>query len=60
MGDQIPVIEEKPITTCGYRKFQLDFLGDHLNTCTVHSGVKKEHDWMVDQITDLFHTTHIE
>ena len=31
---------------------------DHLNTCTVHSGVKKAHDWTVDQITDLFHTTH--
>jgi hypothetical protein len=33
-------------------------LGDHLNTCTAHSGVKKVHDWMVDQLPDLFHTTH--
>jgi hypothetical protein len=24
----------------------------------VHSGAKKTHDWMVDQITDLFRTTH--
>ena len=31
MGAQIPVIAEKPLTTCGYRKFQLDPLGDHLN-----------------------------
>ena len=34
-------------------------LGDHLNTCTVHSGAKKAHDWMVDQIADLFRTTQI-
>ncbi len=58
MGAQIPVIAEKPLTTCGCKKFQLDPLGDHLNTCTALSGTKKKHDWMVDQITDLFHTTH--
>ena len=29
-------------------------LGDHLNTCTAHSGAKKAHDWMVDQVVDLF------
>jgi hypothetical protein len=46
------------LTTCGYRKFQLDPLGDHLNTCTAHSGAKKAHDWMVDQLPDLFRTTH--
>jgi hypothetical protein len=40
------------------RKFQLDPLGDHLNTCTSHSGAKKAHDWMVDQLADLFRTTH--
>ncbi len=38
--------------------FQLDPLGDHLNTCTTHLGVKKAHDWMVDQIADLFRTMH--
>ena len=43
---------------CGCRTFQLDSLGDHLNTCTDHSGVKKAHDWMVDQVADLFRTTH--
>ncbi len=27
-------------------------------TCTAHSGVKKTHDWVVDQLVDLFRTTH--
>ncbi len=58
MGTQIPPISEKSLATCGCRKFQLDPLGDHLNTCTVHSGAKKAHDWMVDQVPDLFLTTH--
>jgi hypothetical protein len=57
MGAQIPVIPEKPFATCGCRKFQLDPLGDHLNTCTAHSGAKKAHDWMVDQVADFFRTT---
>ena len=30
MGVQIPVIAEKPLATCGCRKFQIDCLGDHL------------------------------
>ena len=58
MGAQIPVISEKPLTTCGSRKFQIDSLGDHINTCNSHSGAKKAHDWVVDQLTDLFRTTH--
>jgi hypothetical protein len=58
MDAQIPAIAEKPLATCGCRKFQLDPLGDHLNTCTAHSGAKKAHDWMVDQLADLFRTTH--
>jgi hypothetical protein len=58
MGAQIPVIAEKPLVTCGCRKFQSDPLGDHLNTCTALSGAKKAHDWMVDQIADFFRTTH--
>ncbi len=37
---------------------QIDTLGDHLCTGTDHSGTKKAHDWEVDTITDLFHTTH--
>jgi hypothetical protein len=58
MGAQIPVIPEKPLVVCGCRKFQVDTMGDHLCTCTTHSGVKKVHDWVVDQLTDLFRTTH--
>jgi hypothetical protein len=58
MGSQIPTITEKPLTGCGCIKFQVDPLGDHLGTCTVHSGAKKVHDWSVDQIAELFHTTH--
>jgi hypothetical protein len=33
-------------------------MGDHLCTCTSHSGTKKAHDWVVDQLTHLFRTTH--
>ncbi len=58
MDTQIPVIPEKPLAVCGCRKFQIDALGDHLCTCTVHSGTKKDHDWVVDQLVDLFRTTH--
>jgi hypothetical protein len=58
MGDQIPVISEKPLTDCAYKKFQLDVLDDHLCTCTTHSGAKKADDWTGDQLTDLFLTTH--
>jgi hypothetical protein len=35
MGAQIPVIPEKPLAVCGYRKFKIDTLGDHLCTCLV-------------------------
>ena len=51
MHTQIPVIVDKPLAACGCKKFQLDALGDH-------SGAKKAHDWAVDQLADLFHTTH--
>jgi hypothetical protein len=39
-------------------EIQIDALGDHLCTCITHSGAKKAHDWVVDQLADLFHTTH--
>ncbi len=52
------MIAEKPLSVSGYRKFKIDTLGDHLCTCTAHSGVKKAHDWVVDQLGDLFRTTH--
>jgi hypothetical protein len=58
MGAQIPVIAEKPLVGCGCRKFQVDAQGDHLCTFTNHSGTKKAHDWVVDQLANLFHTTH--
>ena len=41
MGVQIPVIPEKTLVACGSRKFQLDAMGDHLCTCTAHSGAKR-------------------
>jgi hypothetical protein len=47
------IITENPLSTCGCRKFHLDTMGDHLCTCTTHSGVKKTHDWVVEQMTDL-------
>jgi hypothetical protein len=59
MGAQIPVITEKPLAVCGCHKFKIDALGDHLCTCTAHSGVKKAHDWTVDQLTDLFRDVFI-
>ena len=58
MGAQIPVISEKTLAACGCRKFQIDPLGDHISTCNSHSGAKKAHDWAVDQLADLFRTTH--
>jgi hypothetical protein len=44
MGAQIPVIAEEPLAVCGCLKFKIDTLGDHLCTCTTHSGAKKVHD----------------
>jgi hypothetical protein len=47
MGDQIPEIVENPLWVVvegSSRKF--------------HSGVKKAQDWVVDQLVDIFHTTH--
>jgi hypothetical protein len=40
------------------KKFQIDALDDHVRTCTVHFGDEKAHDWSVEQLADLFHTTH--
>jgi hypothetical protein len=58
MAVQIPVIAEKSLVVCGSRKFQLDEMGDHLCTSTTHSGVKKTLDWVVEELADLFRTTH--
>jgi hypothetical protein len=40
------------------RKQRRYALGDHVSTCTSHSGAKKAHDWTVDQLDDQFLTTH--
>jgi hypothetical protein len=58
VGANIPALAELPLSACGCKKFQIDAFGDHLCTCTAHSGAKKAHDWAVDQIADLFRTTH--
>ncbi len=40
VNENIPTLSELPLSACGYRKFQIiDTLGDHLCTCTTHSGV---------------------
>jgi hypothetical protein len=52
------MLAEKPLVSCGCKKFKVDSLGDHLSTCTGHSGAKKAHDWVVGQLADLFRTTH--
>ena len=41
----------------GSLKFKLDALGDHVTSCSTHSGTKKTHDWVVEQLADLFCTT---
>ncbi len=54
----IPALEEMPLSACCCKKFALDVLGDHVSTCTAHSGAKKAHDWAVEQLADLSRTTH--
>jgi hypothetical protein len=58
VGATVPALAELPLSTCGCKKFVIDAFGDHVRTCTTHSGAKKAHDWTVDQLADLFHTTH--
>ena len=58
VGAHIPALAELPLSACGCKKFAIDALGDHVSTCTAHSGAKKAHDWAVDQLADLFRTTH--
>jgi hypothetical protein len=58
VGANIPTLTELSFSVLGDKKFQLDHHGDQLCTCTTHSDVNKAHDWVVDQITDLFRTKH--
>jgi hypothetical protein len=51
---QVHIVEK----FCSQLWLQNFALGDHVGTCTSHSGVKKSHDWSVDQLAHLFHTTH--
>ncbi len=60
VGATIPALAELPLSACGCNFFAIDALGDLVSTCTAHSGAKKAHDWAVDQIADLFRTTHKE
>jgi hypothetical protein len=48
VGAQIATFAELPPSTCGCKKFALDALGEHVSTCTAHSGAKKAHDWEVE------------
>ena len=50
-------MEELPIFSCGCKKLVCDVLDDHVSTCTAHSGAKKAHDGVVEQLADLFRTT---
>ena len=54
----IPDLVELPLSTCSCKEFDFDVLGDYVNTCTVHSGTKKVHDWVVDHLVTYF-TQHI-
>jgi hypothetical protein len=36
----------------------MDPMVNHLCTCTTHLGAKKAHVWVVEQLPDLFLTTH--
>jgi hypothetical protein len=47
VGAQIPAIAALPPSSCRCKKIALDALGDHLSTCTSHSGAKKAHDWVI-------------
>ena len=54
----VQALTELPLSTCGCKKFTIDALGDHVTTCTALPGAKKAYDWLVDQLDDLFRTTH--
>ena len=58
VGVTVPALVETPLSVCGCKKFTIDALGDHVATCTANSGVKTAHDWAVQQMADLFRTTH--
>ena len=62
LGLEVPVLSSLPrhhnlpAAKCGCKKFLLDTHGDHISTCTAHSGATKAHDWMVGRLGPLFRT----
>jgi hypothetical protein len=52
----LPRFHHSPLAKCGYKKFCMDFHGDHTSICTAHSGATKAHDWMVRVLGPLFRT----
>ena len=56
LGLEVPVLSflprhhNLPAAKCGCKKFLLDVHGDHISTCTAHSGATKAHDWMVGRL----------
>jgi hypothetical protein len=53
MGAQIP-----DIVSLRLEEISTWSSGDHVSNCTSHSGNKESYDWVVEQLTDLIHTTH--
>ena len=62
LGLEVPVLSSLPChhnlpaAKCGCKKFLLDVHGDHISTCTAHSGATKAHDWMVGRLGPRFRT----
>jgi hypothetical protein len=52
----LPRLHNRPLAKCGCKKHALDLYGDHISTCTAHSGATKAHDWMVCALGPLFRT----
>ena len=49
------ILYYKPMSWLGViTKFKMDDLGDHVSACTTHSGVKMTHDWVVEEVAELF------
>ena len=57
IGAHVPLIAAKPPAVCACKHFSIDAFGDHVCTCSSHSGAQKAHDWAVDRLADLFRTT---
>jgi len=59
VGAQTSAIAKLPPSACGCKKFALGALGDHVSTCTAGPlGSQEGPCWAVEQIANLFRTTH--